>query len=96
MKLASLYFVNINDLEAAVGKRIAEMLRLPQGYSALVTSGAASAIQNGYSGILTGSKETFIKQIPDLTGLKSEVIIQKAHHSPWNHQRRIFRPRRRS
>ncbi len=86
MKLASLHFVNINDLEAAAGKRIAEMLKLPQGYSALVTSGAASAIQNGYSGILTGSNETYIKQIPDLTGLKSEVIIQKAHRSPWNHQ----------
>jgi len=86
MKLASLHFVNINDLEAAAGKRIAEMLKLPQGYSALVTSGAASAIQNGYSGILTGSNATYIKQIPDLTGLKSEVIIQKAHRSPWNHQ----------
>ncbi|MDR5729195.1 MAG: aminotransferase class V-fold PLP-dependent enzyme [Terriglobia bacterium] len=86
MKLASLHFVNINDLEAAAGKRIAEMLKLPQGYSVLVTSGAASAIQNGYSGILTGSNETYIKQIPDLTGLKSEVIIQKAHRSPWNHQ----------
>ncbi|MES2220912.1 MAG: aminotransferase class V-fold PLP-dependent enzyme [Acidobacteriota bacterium] len=86
MKLASLHFVNINDLEATAGKRIAEMLKLPQGYSALITSGAASAIQNGYSGILTGSNETYIKQIPDLTGLKSEVIIQKAHRSPWNHQ----------
>ncbi len=86
MQLASLRFVNINDLEAAAGKRIAEMLKLPQGYSGLVTSGAASAIQNGYSGILTGSNETYIKQIPDLTGLKSEVIIQRAHRSPWDHQ----------
>ena len=86
MKLASLHFVNINDLEAAAGKRIAAMLKLPQGYSALVTSGAASAIQNGYSGILTGSNETHIKQLPDVTGLKSEVIVQKAHRSPWNHQ----------
>ncbi|MHB1935543.1 MAG: aminotransferase class V-fold PLP-dependent enzyme [Acidobacteriaceae bacterium] len=86
MKLASLHFVNINDLESAAGKRIAEMLKLPQGYSALVTSGAASAIQNGHSGILTGSNETYIKQLPDVTGLKSEVIIQKAHRSPWNHQ----------
>ncbi|MHB1938746.1 MAG: aminotransferase class V-fold PLP-dependent enzyme [Acidobacteriaceae bacterium] len=86
MKLASLHFVNINDLESAAGKRIAEMLKLPQGYSALVTSGAASAIQNGYSGILTGSNETYIKQLPDVTGMKSEVIVQKAHRSPWNHQ----------
>ncbi len=86
MKLASLHFVNIMDLEAAAGKRISQMLKLPRDYTAIVTSGAASAIQNGYSGILTGSNRTYIKQIPDLTGLKSEVVIQRAHRSPWNHQ----------
>ena len=86
MKLASLNFVNIMDLEAAVGRKISKMLNLPEGYGVIVTSGAASAIQNGYSGILTGNNETYIKQIPDLTGLKSEVIIQKAHRSPWDHQ----------
>jgi uncharacterized pyridoxal phosphate-dependent enzyme len=86
MDLASQHFVVIMDLEAAAGKRISEMLKLPQGYGAIVTSGAASAIQNGYSGILTGSNEAYIKQIPDLTGMKSEVIIQRAHRSGWDHQ----------
>ncbi len=86
MDLAAEHFVVIMDLEAAVGKRISEMLKLPQGYGAIVTSGAASAIQNGYSGILTGSNEAYIKQIPDLTGMKSEVIIQRAHRSGWDHQ----------
>jgi uncharacterized pyridoxal phosphate-dependent enzyme len=86
MDMASRHFVVIMDLEAAVGKRIAEMLKLPEGYGAIVTSGAASAIQNGYSGILTGGNDTFIKQLPDLTGMKSEVIIQRAHRSAWDHQ----------
>ncbi len=86
MDLASEHFVVIMDLEAAVGRRIADMLKLPPGYGAIVTSGAASAIQNGYSGILTGSNETYIKQIPDLTGMKSEVIIQRSHRSGWDHQ----------
>jgi L-seryl-tRNA(Ser) seleniumtransferase len=86
MELAAQHFVVIMDLEAAVGRRIAEMLKLPQGYGAIVTSGAASAIQNGYSGVLTGSNETYIRQIPDLTGMKSEVIIQRAHRSGWDHQ----------
>jgi L-seryl-tRNA(Ser) seleniumtransferase len=84
--LAAQHFVVIMDLEAAAGKRIAGMLKLPQGYGAIVTSGAASAIQNGYSGILTGSNATYVKQIPDLTGMKSEVIIQRAHRSGWDHQ----------
>jgi uncharacterized pyridoxal phosphate-dependent enzyme len=86
MDLAAQHFVVIMDLEAAAGRRIAEMLKLPQGYGAIITSGAASAIQNGYAGILTGSNATYIKQIPDLTGMKSEVIIQRAHRSGWDHQ----------
>ena len=55
MEMAAKHFVVMVDLEAAVGKRISEMLKLPQGYGAIVTSGAASAIQNGYAGILTGN-----------------------------------------
>src|SRR4029077_17170188 len=81
-------FVSMPDLEVAAGKRIAEMLKLPKGYSALVTSGAAAAIQSGLAGILTGDNEAFIKQIPDLTGMKSEVIIQKSHRNPFDHQLR--------
>jgi L-seryl-tRNA(Ser) seleniumtransferase len=88
MALAARHFVSIPDLEAAAGKRIAEMLKLPQGYSALVTSGAAGAIQSGLAGILTGDNESFIKQLPELTGMKSEVIIQKSHRNPFDHQLR--------
>ncbi|MEO6910436.1 MAG: aminotransferase class V-fold PLP-dependent enzyme [Edaphobacter sp.] len=86
MEMAAKHFVVMMDLEAAVGKRISEMLKLPQGYGVIVTSGAASAIQNGYAGILTGNNATFITQIPDLTGMKSEVLIQRAHRSGWDHQ----------
>jgi uncharacterized pyridoxal phosphate-dependent enzyme len=86
MQLAAQNFVSIPDLEIAAGKRISEMLKLPQGYSALVTSGAAAAIQSGYAGILTGDNEALIQQLPDVTGMKSEVIIQKAHRNPFDHQ----------
>jgi uncharacterized pyridoxal phosphate-dependent enzyme len=88
MAQAGRHFVNMPELEVAAGKRIAEMLKLPDGYTALVTSGAAAAIQSGLAGILTGDNEAFIKQLPDLTGLKSEVIIQKSHRNPFDHQLR--------
>ena len=88
MAQAANHFVSIPALEAAAGKRIAQMLNLPQDYSALVTSGAAGAIQSGLAGILTGDNESFIKQLPDLTGMKSEVIIQKSHRNPFDHQLR--------
>jgi len=64
------------------------MLKLPPDYSALVASGAAAAIQSGLAGVLTGDNEALIRQLPDLTGMKSEVIIQKTHRNPFDHQLR--------
>jgi L-seryl-tRNA(Ser) seleniumtransferase len=88
MALAGKHFVSVPELEVAAGKRIAEMLKLPAGYSAIVTSGAAAAIESGLAGILTGDNPKFIEQIPDLTGMKSEVVIQKSHRNPFDHQLR--------
>jgi uncharacterized pyridoxal phosphate-dependent enzyme len=88
MAQAGQHFVSVPDLEVAVGKRIAEMLKLPEDYGAIVTSGAAAAMQSGLAGILTGNNPKFIEQLPDLTGMKSEVIIQKSHRNPFDHQLR--------
>ena len=88
MTMAGRHFVPIAELEVAAGNRIAQMLKLPDEYSAIVTSGAAAAIQSGLAGILTGDNETLIRQLPDLTGMKSEVIIQKSHRNPFDHQLR--------
>jgi len=73
MAQAGRHFVSMPDLEVAAGKRIAQMLKLPDTHTALVTSGAAAAIQSGLAGVLTGDNPTLIRQIPDLTGMKSEV-----------------------
>ena len=88
MAMAGGHFVHMTELEQAAGKRISEMLKLPEGYTALVTFGAAAAIQSGLAGILTGDNETLIRQVPDLTGMKSEVIIQKSHRNLFDHQLR--------
>jgi L-seryl-tRNA(Ser) seleniumtransferase len=88
MALAGQHFCSIPDLEVAAGNRIAQMLKLPEGYTALVTSGAAAAMQSGLAGTLTGNNPKFIEQLPDLTGMKSEVIIQRTHRNPFDHQLR--------
>ena len=88
MAEAGRHFVRIPELEVAAGKRISELLKLQDGYDAIVTSGAAAAMQSGLAGILTGSNPNFIEQLPDLTGMKSEVIIQKSHRNPFDHQLR--------
>src|SRR5438132_6419083 len=47
MAQAARHFVSITELEVAAGKRIAQILKLAQGYSALVASRAGPAIQSG-------------------------------------------------
>jgi L-seryl-tRNA(Ser) seleniumtransferase len=87
MRLGNEHFVDINQLEVAAGKKMAELCHMPSGYTGLVTGGAAAALLVGYAAILTGDNKTYIRQIPDLTGMpKSEVIIQKSHRYAFDHQ----------
>jgi L-seryl-tRNA(Ser) seleniumtransferase len=86
MAAASQHFVRITDLQVAAGNRIAKMLKLPEGHTALVTSGAAGAITIGTAGALTGGSEELIRRLPDLTGMKSEVIIQRRHRYAFDQQ----------
>ncbi len=79
---ASAEFVTLDELQDKVGARLAQLLRCE---SATVTSGAASAITLGTAGVLTGGDEAKAAQLPDLTGMKSEVIIQKKHRIVYDH-----------
>lgn len=51
----------------------------------MVTAGAASALTLGVAGIITGLDRERVNQIPDLAGMKNEVIIQKSHRFPYDH-----------
>src|SRR5437667_7766164 len=57
MMQAGRHFVSIPELEVAAGNKIAEMLMLPDGYTAHITSGAAAPKQSGLACILTCSEE---------------------------------------
>jgi L-seryl-tRNA(Ser) seleniumtransferase len=82
MIYASKQFVPLNDLHDAAGKHIAELVGCE---AAMITSGAAAALTVGTAACLTGKNQEFIKRIPDLTGMKSEVIIQKSHRYGYDH-----------
>jgi uncharacterized pyridoxal phosphate-dependent enzyme len=75
-------YVILDELQDKVGERIASMLHCE---AATITAGAASAITLGTAGVLTGMDEKKVVQIPDLTGMKSEVIIQKSHRIVYDH-----------
>lgn len=79
---ASRHFVYLVELQQKAGEKIAQMLGVE---AAMVTSGAAGAIMLGTAACLTGKDAKRIAQLPDLTGMKSEVIIQKTHRNPFDH-----------
>ncbi len=80
---AALQFVNLEELQDRVGERIAELLKCE---AAMVSAGAFSAITLGTAGVITGGDPAKAARIPnDMTGMKSEVIIQKSHHIGYAH-----------
>src|SRR5207253_10247239 len=79
---ASKQFVHLIDLHNAVGKRISSLIGCE---SAMVTAGAASALTLGTAACMTGTNQEFIRRLPDTTGMKTEVIIQKLHRYGYDH-----------
>jgi L-seryl-tRNA(Ser) seleniumtransferase len=79
---ASKRYVMLDELHDKVGERIASLVH---SEAAMVTSGAASALTLGTAGVLTGSDRQKVADLPDLTAMKSEVIIQKAHRFGYEH-----------
>jgi uncharacterized pyridoxal phosphate-dependent enzyme len=66
------YFVNMLDLQRAVGKRLSELTGAESG---IVTSGSAGAMAAATAGCMAGTDDKYIWQLPDTTGLKHEVIM---------------------
>jgi seryl-tRNA(Sec) selenium transferase len=81
------HFVLIDELEIAAGKFIANLCKSPAGYTGLVTGGAAAAMVVGYAGMMTEDLDPRMRDIPDVSNFpRNEVIIQKNHRYPFDHQ----------
>jgi uncharacterized pyridoxal phosphate-dependent enzyme len=69
---AAQHFVNVLELQRAVGRRLGELTGAESG---IVTSGAAGAMAAATAGCMAGTNDKYIWQLPDTTGLKHEVIM---------------------
>jgi seryl-tRNA(Sec) selenium transferase len=77
---ASHYFVDFFELQAAAGRRLAELSGAESG---MITSGSAGAISAGTAACIAGSDPKKIYQLPDTTGMKGEVVFL-GPRSPWD------------
>lgn len=76
MNEANRYFVDMEELHDAAGKRIAEIMGAED---ALVTSGAFGAMLVGAAATLTRTDRERMKLLPNPTWPKVECLFQKAH-----------------
>lgn len=79
---ASEEFALLDEVQDKVGEKIAAMCHAE---AATVTAGCYSALVLGMAGVLTGNDPKKAGQLPDLTGMKSEVITQKSHNQGYVH-----------
>jgi L-seryl-tRNA(Ser) seleniumtransferase len=75
-------FALIDEVQDRVGAKIAALCHAE---AATVTAGCWSALVLGTAGVLTGMDMKRVAQLPDLEGMKSEVISQKAHNHGYIH-----------
>lgn len=75
-------FIVLEELKDAIGDRLAKLCHTE---SAMVSTGAAGAIAIGTYACVAGDDRKNIRQLPDLTGMKDEVIIQKVHRISYDH-----------
>jgi L-seryl-tRNA(Ser) seleniumtransferase len=68
-------FVDMEELLDKSGKAIAEILGTE---AALVTSGCFAALVLGTAAIMAGKNADSIARLPDTTGMRNEVLIQKS------------------
>ncbi len=82
MTEASRYFVDLNELLEKSGEYVANLLGVEAAY---ITSGAAAGLTLSTAACITGTDPAKIRQLPDLQGLKNEVLIQKSHRNGYDH-----------
>jgi len=82
IKQSAKQFAMLDEVQDKVGEKIAELCHAE---AATVTAGCWSALVLGTAGVLTGMDMKKVAQLPDVTGMKAEVIVQKGHNIGYVH-----------
>jgi L-seryl-tRNA(Ser) seleniumtransferase len=76
---AAAAFVNINDLQAAVGRRLAALTHNDAAY---VSNGAAAGLAIATAACMAGDDPALLARLPsDLNGMKNEVVVHRSQRN---------------
>jgi D-glucosaminate-6-phosphate ammonia-lyase len=84
---ASQFHVNLDELMEKAGARLAELLKVEWG---MVTSGAAAALSHATAACIAGADPEKMQRLPDLRGLKNQVIMPRESRNVYDHATRAL------
>src|SRR5271154_4419698 len=87
MDEASRGYVQMDELMEGVGKRLAELTGAEWG---IVTAGCCAAITHCTAAAIAGFNPERMQRLPDLTGMKNEVVIPKYSRNVYDHAIRML------
>src|SRR5262249_17783989 len=87
MDQASPGFVQMDEWMDAVGKRLAELSGAEWG---IVTAGCCAALTHCTAAAIAGGNPERMQRLPDLAGLKSEVILPAYSRNVYDHAVRML------
>lgn len=82
MMAASHHFVNMDELMAGVGKRLAELTGAEWG---MVAPGAAASLCHATAACITGGDPELMFRLPDTTGMKGHVVMPRESRFTYDH-----------
>src|SRR4029453_13714205 len=82
MEEASRHYVNLDELMEGVGRRLAELTKAEWG---IVTAGCSAAQTLATSARVAGTHPQKKRRIPDLRGMKNEVVIPRPSRNVYDH-----------
>lgn len=87
MESASRHYVHLDELMDGVGKRLAELTKADWG---IVTAGCAAALTHATAACIAGSDPEKMQRLPNLAGLKDEVVMPRQSRNVYDHAIRML------
>lgn len=87
MEEASRHYVHLDELMDGVGRRLAEITKAEWG---IVTAGCAAALTHSTAACIAGADPERMQRLPDLTGLKNEVVMPRPSRNVYDHAIRML------
>lgn len=81
MNQASRAYVIMEELHLAAGKRIAQLIGVPAAH---VCASATAGIALVAAAAVAGCDKEAIRRLPDVSGLKHEIIVQRTHRMAYD------------